>query len=111
MPYFKDTQNNLHHLDDAQFIYLLPEGSLEITDEEAEAIRLAAIPVLPEPTYQELRALAYPTIQSQLDMQYHDTLDGTTTWEDSITAVKLEFPKSVEPTVEPQPEPQPESVA
>ena len=52
MPNFKDTQNNLHHLDDAQYIYLLPEGSLEITDEEAEAMRLAAIPV---PTVAELK--------------------------------------------------------
>lgn len=46
MPNFKDTKNNLHHLDDAQFIYLLPEGSLEITDEEAEQVRQAQLPVI-----------------------------------------------------------------
>ena len=117
MPYFKDTQNNLHFLDDAQFIYLLPEGSLEITDEEAELIRLAAIPVIPEPTYQELRAAAYPSITAQLDMQYHDAVNTTATWLEAIEAVKLEYPKPVvvavasevvveEPVVEPTPEPE-----
>ena len=94
MPYFKDTQNNLHHLDDAAYIYLLPEGSLEITDEEAEAIRLAAIPVPPEPTYKELRAAAYPSIAAQLDMQYHDAVNTTATWVEAIAAVKAEYPKS-----------------
>ena len=32
--YFKDTENNLHFLDDASFIHLLPQGSVQITDEE-----------------------------------------------------------------------------
>ena len=101
MPYFKDTQNNLHHLDDAQFIYLLPEGSLEITDVEAEFIRLAATPVPPEPTYQELRAAAYPSITAQLDMQYHDAVNTTATWVEAIAAVKLEYPKPVVVAVAP----------
>jgi|TARA_Y100000294_G_scaffold172464_1_gene187247 hypothetical protein len=35
----------------------------------------------------------YPTIADQLDMQYHDKVDGTTTWEDAIQAVKDKYPK------------------
>jgi hypothetical protein len=43
--------------------------------------------------YQRLRALEYPSIQDQLDMQYHDALNGTTTWQDAINAVKDKYPK------------------
>lgn len=44
MPYFKDKTGALHFLDDASFAHLLPEGSVEITDVEAEAIRIASMP-------------------------------------------------------------------
>jgi hypothetical protein len=39
------------------------------------------------------RASAYPSIQEQLDMQYWDSVNGTTTWKDAIEAVKTENPK------------------
>jgi hypothetical protein len=39
------------------------------------------------------RANAYPSIQEQLDMQYWDSVNGTTTWKDAIEAVKTEHPK------------------
>ena len=44
-------------------------------------------------TYKYQRASAYPSIQEQLDMQYWDAINGTTTWQDAINAVKQEFPK------------------
>ena len=34
------------------------------------------------------RAPKYPSLQDQLDMQYHDAVDGTTTWQDAIKAIK-----------------------
>jgi len=43
--------------------------------------------------YQRDRATAYPTIQDQLDMQYWDNVNGTTTWEDAIAKVKSDNPK------------------
>jgi len=43
--------------------------------------------------YQRQRAAEYPTIQEQLDMQYWDTVNGTTTWQDAINAVKAKYPK------------------
>jgi hypothetical protein len=43
--------------------------------------------------YQRLRAREYPSIQAQLDMQYHDTVNGTTTWLDAVNAVKQKYPK------------------
>ena len=43
--------------------------------------------------YKQLRALAYPTISDQLDMQYWDKINNTTTWADAIAKVKLDNPK------------------
>lgn len=40
------------------------------------------------------RDRVYPSIQDQLDMQYHDAVDGTTTWKDAIAKVKADYPKS-----------------
>ena len=39
------------------------------------------------------REVAYPSIQEQLDMQYWDNVNGTTTWKDEIAKVKLDNPK------------------
>ena len=35
----------------------------------------------------------YLPIQEQLDMQYWDSVNGTTTWKDHVTAVKTKYPK------------------
>ena len=35
----------------------------------------------------------YPSIQDQLDMQYWDKKNGTTTWVDAIAKVKSDNPK------------------
>ena len=35
----------------------------------------------------------YPPIGDQMDMQYHDKKDGTTTWEDAVQAIKDAHPK------------------
>jgi hypothetical protein len=43
--------------------------------------------------YQRDRKGQYPPIGDQLDMQYHDLADGTTTWVDHIAAVKAAHPK------------------
>ena len=40
------------------------------------------------------RAAAYASIGDQLDMQYHDAVNGTTTWRTHIAAVKAAHPKS-----------------
>jgi hypothetical protein len=39
------------------------------------------------------RTKAYPSIQEQLDMQYWDSVNGTTTWAEAIAAVKEANPK------------------
>jgi len=43
--------------------------------------------------YKTDRADAYPSIGDQLDMQYWDKKNGTTTWVDAIAKVKSDNPK------------------
>jgi hypothetical protein len=43
--------------------------------------------------YARTRAKKYPSWQEQMDMQYHDAVDGTTTWQDAVKAVKDAHPK------------------
>ena len=50
----------------------------------------------PEPdtrTYAEKRRDSYASIGDQLDMQYHDSVNGSRTWLDHIEAVKEAHPK------------------
>lgn len=58
-------------------------------DEESaeEAARLAAR------TYKDFRAAEYPSLEEQADMQYWDAVNGTTVWQDTISAVKSKYPK------------------
>jgi len=44
--------------------------------------------------YARSRASEYPSIGDQLDMLYHDKVNGTSTWQDAIQAVKDKYPKS-----------------
>lgn len=44
-------------------------------------------------TYQQQRKIAYASIQEQLDMQYWDKINGTTTWKDHIDSIKAQYPK------------------
>jgi hypothetical protein len=46
--------------------------------------------------YKEARASAYAPLAEQLDMQYHDTMNGTETWLDHIRSVKEAHPKEGE---------------
>ena len=43
--------------------------------------------------YQRDREKEYPSIGDQLDMQYWDKINDTTTWQDAIQAVKDANPK------------------
>lgn len=46
--------------------------------------------------YQRDRSTSYPSIEEQLDMQYWDSVNGTTTWKDAISKVKTDNPKPSE---------------
>ena len=62
------------------------KASLESALADAQAAFDAA-------AYSRNRAVEYPSIGDQLDMQYHDAIDSTTTWRDAIAAVKTKYAK------------------
>jgi hypothetical protein len=44
--------------------------------------------------YQRTRAKSYPSLSDQLDMQYWDSVNDTTTWKDAVAKVKSDNPKA-----------------
>tara|TARA_R110002126_G_scaffold60674_3_gene157648 strand:+ start:98 stop:352 length:255 start_codon:yes stop_codon:yes gene_type:complete len=70
-----------------------PDGTIttEVVDWTAE--ELAAHAEVEANAWKGARQSAYPSWQDQLDMQYWDAVDGTTTWEDAIAKVKEDNPK------------------
>ena len=44
--------------------------------------------------YQRDRVREYPSWQDQMDMQYWDKINNTSTWQDAVQAVKDKYPKS-----------------
>ena len=46
-----------------------------------------------ENEYKYKRENAYPDWKTQMDMQYWDSVNGTTTWKDAIAKVKSDNPK------------------
>ena len=83
------------YCDDNNDISTLVWKDAEITkpsDEDIVALA-ATLKALEDVRY--ARSLKYPSIQDQLDMQYWDSVNGTTTHADAILAIKAEFPKPV----------------
>lgn len=75
----------------------LVNGKLvELTSDEEAAIAAEETKVKAEIAtngYKRDRAKEYPSIAEQLDMQYWDKKNGTTTWVDAIAKVKSNNPK------------------
>ena len=67
-------------------VELLDETATMPTEEEVNA-KIAELTVI------ENRQNAYASIADQLDMQYWDSVNGTTTWKDHIAKVKSDNPK------------------
>ena len=89
MPHYKDKENNLYFLDDGSHEHLLPNGSVQITEEEAEALRFKP----PAPTYKELRAAEYPSIADYLDGIVKGDQAQVQAYIDACLAVKAKYPK------------------
>jgi uncharacterized protein (DUF1330 family) len=70
------------------------EGSITFTENEIQAEMNRIQTIYNNEEYARNRVLAYPSIQDQLDMQYHDKVNGTSTWQDAIAKVKSDFPKA-----------------
>ena len=66
-----------------------------IEDVAEQGIGIVEGPDIIEPSYTELRAAEYPSLQEQEDMKYWDEINGTTVWRDTITAIKEKYPKTI----------------
>ena len=87
---YKAPDNSLHFIEPS-FAHLLPDGCVEITEEEAEALRPKPL----EPTYQQLRASAYPPMSDYLDGIVKGDVAQQQAYIDACLAVKAKYPKGV----------------
>ena len=62
------------------------------TDAQLNAVDAAADLAERQAAVRATRRAAYGDLGAQLDMQYHDSIDGTTTWKDHVEAVKTANP-------------------
>ena len=62
------------------------------TDAQLSALDSAADLSERQAAVRSARKQAYGDLGSQLDMQYHDNVDGTTTWKDHVASVKTANP-------------------
>jgi len=84
--------NAIYNCADGVFTWL--DGTTPISDADIDAKVEEIKTTYDAKQYQRDRATAYPTIQEQLDMQYWDNVNGTTTWNDTITKIKTDNPKN-----------------
>lgn len=90
--------NTIKRIEDNCFIPITTENRSYrkfIQDVAEQGIEIVEGPDVIEPSYAELRAAEYPSREDQFDMQYHDQVDGTTTWKDTIQAIKDRYPKTI----------------
>ena len=67
-------------------------GVAQPTEEQLNAVDSAADLSERQAAVRAARRTAYGDLGDQLDMQYHDNVDGTTTWKDHVAKVKADNP-------------------
>ena len=67
-------------------------GVAQPTDEQLNAVDSAADLSERQAAVRAARRTAYGDLGDQLDMQYHDNVNGTTTWKDHVAKVKADNP-------------------
>lgn len=77
---------------DGVVIPLIPEEEQKLTEENA-AYTAEQKDYADNHKYKDDRKRAYGAVEDQLDMQYWDKVNGTTTWEDHVATVKAKYPK------------------
>ena len=67
-------------------------GVAQPTDEQLNAVDSAGDLEERQNAARASRKTAYGDLGDQLDMQYHDSVDGTSTWKDHVAKVKTDNP-------------------
>ena len=80
---------NVTNIDDSLGAFDKDGNKVTLVQSNIDAARVE----LAKLDYKYKRAAAYPSLEEQLDMQYWDSVNGTTTWKDHIEQVKTDNPK------------------
>ena len=80
-------------IDDGQGAFDKDGKSVTLDNAKVAAARKALDDAAAAIKYKSDRAAAYASIGDQLDMQYWDAVNGTTTWKDHVAKVKADNPK------------------
>ena len=80
-------------IDDSAGAFDKDGKSVELDDAKVAAARKAIDDAAAAIKYKSDRALDYASVGDQLDMQYWDAVNGTTTWKDHVAKVKADNPK------------------
>jgi len=70
------------------------QGTTPISNEDIQAKQAELQTAYDAEQYQRDREVEYPSWQDQMDMQYWDKINNTSTWQDAVQAVKDKYPKS-----------------
>ncbi len=87
MPFFKSPDNALHFLESNEHADLLPKGSVQITDAEADKLHP------PSTNYTAQRAAEYPPVTVYLDAVVKGDAAALEKYIADCNAVKAKYPK------------------
>ena len=87
-------------IDDSTGAFDASGNAISLTQSDIDAARVTLNNEAAAILYQKQRTgeagttdTIYASIGDQLDMQYKDAVNGTTTWKDHVAAVKAKYPK------------------
>ena len=80
-------------IDDARGAFDKDGKSVTLDNAKVAAARKSLDDAAAAIKYKSDRAAAFASIGDQLDMQYWDAVNGTTTWKDHVAKVKADNPK------------------
>jgi hypothetical protein len=69
------------------------DGEPAPTDQQWADAEAAVNSMLASEAVRQKRAAEYPPVQEQMDMMYHDLVEGTTKWADIVRSIKSKHSK------------------
>ena len=84
---------NAVSIDDSAGAFDADNNSIDLDQSKIDEARAALDAEYAALEYSRKRVEQYASIEDQLDMQYWDIVNGTTTWKDHIAKVKSDNPK------------------
>tara|TARA_R100001443_G_scaffold32698_1_gene46775 strand:- start:407 stop:706 length:300 start_codon:yes stop_codon:yes gene_type:complete len=80
-------------IDDSKGAFDKDNNKITLIQSDIDAARTTLNTEVASIKYKTDRAKAFASIGDQLDMQYWDAVNGTTTWKDHVAKIKSDYPK------------------